>query len=80
MYNCVQRYLNMGSKNQFGKILKTARLKAEMTQAQVAEKAGITTNYYARIERGEVSPTVEVIDSVVKALGIQINFPLKQTK
>ena len=70
----------MGSKNQFGKILKTARLKAEMTQAQVAEKAGITTNYYARIERGEVSPTVEVIDSVVKALGIQINFPLKQTK
>ncbi len=80
MYNCIQRYLNMGSKNQFGKILKTARLKAKMTQAQVAEKAEITTNYYARIERCEVSPTVEVIDSVVKALGIQLNFPLKQTK
>ncbi len=70
----------MESKSQFGKILKSARLKSKMTQAQVAVKANITTNYYARIERGEVSPTVEVIDSVVKALGIELNFPLKKTK
>jgi len=77
MYNYIQRYLNMGSKNQFGKILKTARLKAEMTQAQVALKADITTNYYARIERGEVNPTANIIDSIAKALKIKIKFPLE---
>ena len=80
MYNCTQRHFYMESKNQFGKILKKARRKAKMTQAQVALKADITTNYYARIERGEVSPTIEVVNAVVEALGIQLNFPLKKSK
>lgn len=67
----------MGSQEQLAKILKTARKKVELTQEEVAEKADISTNYYARIERGEVSPTVEVIDSLAKALKIKVNFPLK---
>lgn len=53
--------LFMDSQNQLAKILKKARMKAKLTQAQVAEKADITTNYYARIERGEVNPTVDVV-------------------
>ena len=36
-----------------GDKLKRAREKAKMTQAEVAAKAGIHVNYYARIERGE---------------------------
>lgn len=70
----------MDSQNQLAKILKKTRKKAELTQAEVAEKAGITTNYYARIERGEVNPTVDVVDSIAKALKMNLKFPLGKTK
>lgn len=66
----------MDSQNQLAKILKKARKKAELTQAEVAEKADISVNYYARIERGEVNPTADIIDSIAKALKINIKFPL----
>ena len=68
----------MGSQEQLAKILKTARKKAGLTQEAVAERADISTNYYARIERGEVSPTVEVIDSLANALKIKVKFPLQK--
>lgn len=45
----------MDSEKKLAKILKVARKKAKLTQAQVAVKAEIHTNYYARIERGEVN-------------------------
>lgn len=66
----------MDSQNQLAKILKKARKKAELTQAEVAGKADISVNYYARIERGEVNPTADIIDSIAKALKINIKFPL----
>lgn len=66
----------MDSQNQLAKILKKTRTKAKLTQAQVAKKADITTNYYARIERGEVNPTVDVVDSIAKALKMNLKFPL----
>ena len=39
------------SKKDVGTLFKEAREKAELTQAEVAKKAGIDPNYYARIER-----------------------------
>jgi transcriptional regulator with XRE-family HTH domain len=47
------------------------REKAKLTQAEVATKAGITVNYYARIERGEENPTWVKIEHIKKALGIK---------
>lgn len=58
------------------KILKDAREKAGLTQAQVAEKAGIHFNYYARVERGEVTPRVDIVEQIAKALNISLRFPL----
>jgi transcriptional regulator with XRE-family HTH domain len=43
----------VGSQIQLGKNIKKARKKADLTQAEVAEKAEIHVNYFARIERGE---------------------------
>lgn len=54
-----------------GQQLKTLREKAGLTQAQVATKAGITVNYYARIERGEENPTWVKIEHIKKALGVK---------
>lgn len=51
--------------------LRSARQERGMTQEDVAEKAGLSTNYYARIERAEVSPSVETLEKVVKALKIK---------
>lgn len=67
----------MDSEKKLAKLLKAARKKAKMTQAEVAEKAEIHTNYYARIERGEVNPTSDVLNSLAKALKIELKFPLK---
>ncbi len=54
-----------------GDKLKRKRESAKMTQAEVAEKAGIHVNYYARIERGEENPTYEKLESIKKALKIE---------
>jgi len=58
-------FKNLGDK------LKRLREKAKLTQAEVAERAGIHVNYYARIERGEENPTYEKLESIKKALGIE---------
>lgn len=58
-------------KKDFGKRLKGIREKKKMTQAQVAFKAKITVNYYARVERGEENPTYDTIQALVKALGVK---------
>lgn len=42
-----------------------------MTQAEVAHKAGITINYYARIERGEENPSFEVLRGLASALRVK---------
>jgi transcriptional regulator with XRE-family HTH domain len=48
--------------------LRQARQKQHMTQAEVAEKAGISTNFYARIERGETGTSILILESIIKAL------------
>lgn len=52
----------LGSKN------RKARLKAKLTQAEVAEEAGILVNYYARVERGEENPSFEKLNGVLFSL------------
>jgi HTH-type transcriptional regulator / antitoxin HipB len=68
----------MGTKDQqLAKILKTAREKTGLTQVEVAEKAGIHFNYYARVERGEVTPRVDIVENIAKALKIEVKLPLR---
>jgi transcriptional regulator with XRE-family HTH domain len=51
--------------------LKELRLKRHLIQVSLAKKAGINDNYYARVERAEVSPTVEKLEKIVKALHVK---------
>ncbi len=53
---------------------KTAREKLGLTQADVAKKAGMTVNYYAMIERGEVNLSSKKIDGILKALNLKVKF------
>lgn len=62
----------MGSKEQIGKSLKKARKSLGLLQAQVAEKAGITSNYYSMIERGEIeNPGSKVMSDIAKVLKLK---------
>jgi len=57
--------------NKIGKKLKDARKKLGLKQSEVAEKADISVNYYARIERNEENPTLETLERVLKALKLK---------
>lgn len=59
------------SRVETGKRLRKAREKRNLTQADVAEKAGMNTNYYACIERGEVNASLEKLHNICKVLKIK---------
>jgi len=46
------------------------RITKGMTQKEVADKAGITPNYFALIERGKKNPSNEVVVEIIKSLGV----------
>jgi transcriptional regulator with XRE-family HTH domain len=56
---------------------KALRIGKEMTQSQVAEKAGLNVNYYAKVERAVLKPSPEVYESIAKALNVTFSqiFP-----
>jgi transcriptional regulator with XRE-family HTH domain len=53
-----------------GTLIKQARLKAEMTQEDLAAKALLTREYVSLLERDKRSPTIEVFIRLVRALGL----------
>jgi len=54
-----------------GKNLKKARLNAKLTQKQVAEKIEVHVNYYARVERDEENPSLEILKKLTKILKVK---------
>ena len=52
------------------KRLKVLRRERDLTQADVAEKAKMSTNYYAKIERAEVRPSADIYERLAKALKV----------
>lgn len=63
--------IDWNSLKTYGKKLRNVREQRKFTQKEVAESAGITTSYYARIERGEENPTYTVIKNICKALKVK---------
>jgi len=59
-------------RKEVGDKLKKARKKTKLTQVEVAEKAGISTNYYACVERGEVNIAAERLQQIAEVLGIKL--------
>ena len=53
-----------------GRRIHDLRRKRKMTQAQLAEKANLSTNFVGQIERGEAQATLESLFAIAKALGV----------
>lgn len=51
-----------------GKKMRKLRREQRRTQVHVADEAGIDSSYYAKVERGVANPSLEVLNSIVKAL------------
>lgn len=54
-----------------GRQLQQARQRKDLTQAEVAKRAGTNVNYYAKLERGEAVPSLKMLEKIVKALDIK---------
>ncbi|MBC7708128.1 helix-turn-helix transcriptional regulator [Polaromonas sp.] len=50
--------------------LKTHRENIQLSQLEIANLAGVSSNYYARLERGESMPSAETIVKLAKALKV----------
>jgi putative transcriptional regulator len=58
---------------QFGERVRLARLESGLTQAQLAEAAQVGPNYVPRIERGEMTPSVDAAFRLARALGVSVD-------
>jgi len=58
-------------KKKIGDKLREFREIANLTQAEVANKAEINSNYYARIERGEEQPALDTLYDILKVLKVK---------
>lgn len=54
-----------------GKKMRKIRKGQKREQVEIAEEAGVDTSYYARVERGEANPTLEVLYAIIKALHVK---------
>ena len=57
----------------FGKKVRDERMKLELSQEELASRAGVHRTYIGMIERAEKNITLENIEKIAKALGIKIS-------
>jgi transcriptional regulator with XRE-family HTH domain len=59
-----------------GEALREARLKAELTQADVADRVGVATEVYGRMERGNLTPSVPNLRKLCMVLRVDASAAL----
>jgi len=63
------------------RVVEELRINANLTQAQLAERANVSQPMIARIERGDQNrvPTLSTINKVLSALGYEVDLVIKKT-
>lgn len=56
--------------------MREKRNEKKLTQVEFAKEVGISTNYYASIEQGKNSPSLDVLSRIAKALGVSVLYLL----
>jgi transcriptional regulator with XRE-family HTH domain len=59
-----------------GDLLREARLRAGLTQSELAERSGTARSQISRYERGDVLPSLETLRRLVRACGLELGFRL----
>ena len=71
-YYCLQSNKMTNLRDTFARNLKANRQKCGFTQAQLAEKVGVSTHHIAMIEIARHYPTLELVERIANTLGIEI--------
>lgn len=56
--------------------LATARQRSQLSQRELAERAGTSQSVVARIENGQTTPTIETLERLVNAGGFDLDLAL----
>ena len=62
---------------ELARALVAARLAANMTQKELAEKSGVRQSNISRIENGACSPTVATLQALADGMGKQLTIAFK---
>ena len=52
--------------------IKALRERRRLTQEQLAERAGVSRTYLARLETARQDPTLSTLEKLAKALGVKV--------
>lgn len=63
-----------------GESLSALRLGAGLSQVQLAERAGTTQPYIARIERGQADPSTDMVSRIAQALGVDEDLTFRSIR
>ena len=63
---------------ELGNSIKARRKTLKITQVHLADLAGVNSNTIIRIENGKINPSIEVINSIVDVLGMEITLSIKK--
>ena len=64
----------------FGRVVRSLRLQAGFSQERLAQEADLARNYVGEVERGEKSPTLDVIEALAWALDTQPHDLVEQAE
>jgi transcriptional regulator with XRE-family HTH domain len=59
-----------------GALVKEMRRHAQLTQRELAERAGTSQSAIAKLEQGESNPTIDTIERWARAAGFAVQFTL----
>lgn len=62
----------------FGQNVRAARIKAGLTQAQLAERTGTTQQYVSSVEAGQQNITLDTMAALARAVGRDVTALLRK--
>jgi transcriptional regulator with XRE-family HTH domain len=66
----------MNGMTRIGALVKEMRQHAQLTQRELAERAGTSQSAIAKLEQGESNPTIDTIERWARAAGFAVQFTL----
>lgn len=61
----------------FGRVCRYTRIRLRLTQHQVADAVGLSRAYIATIERLRANPSLDVVERVSRALGLEVELLIR---
>src|SRR3954453_18696843 len=61
-------------RSELGRLCRATRIELDLTQAALAEAAGIDRGYLATIEAGHANVSLDVVERVADALGLDLRI------